>query len=172
MPNRASTAVISQPGWRNWQTQRTQNPPGFGPWGFKSPSRHQHFLILGLLPRSRSCTRNLPQGFRRGIARTPRYLKLIVCLHPELTAFNTLLLLAMPQLYAWPRESPKVYCCELLASVFRKVMKLMVSFAFRALSTEAVYDGLDTVFWYSCETTVVCTSPPFARLTVMPMVSG
>src|ERR1035438_8834728 len=30
------------PGWRNWQTQRTQNPPGFGPWGFDSPSRHQH----------------------------------------------------------------------------------------------------------------------------------
>ena len=29
------------PGWRNWQTQRTQNPPGFGPWGFDSPSRHQ-----------------------------------------------------------------------------------------------------------------------------------
>ena len=28
------------PGWRNWQTQRTQNPPGFGPWGFDSPSRH------------------------------------------------------------------------------------------------------------------------------------
>ncbi len=30
-------------GWRNWQTQRTQNPPGFGPWGFDSPSRHQRF---------------------------------------------------------------------------------------------------------------------------------
>src|SRR3954454_23178564 len=30
-----------KPGWRNWQTQRTQNPPGFGPWGFDSPSRHQ-----------------------------------------------------------------------------------------------------------------------------------
>jgi hypothetical protein len=29
-----------KPGWRNWQTQRTQNPPGFGPWGFDSPSRH------------------------------------------------------------------------------------------------------------------------------------
>src|SRR5258708_2252151 len=31
----------STPGWRNWQTQRTQNPPDFGPWGFDSPSRHQ-----------------------------------------------------------------------------------------------------------------------------------
>jgi hypothetical protein len=30
------------PGWRNWQTQRTQNPPTFGSWGFDSPSRHQH----------------------------------------------------------------------------------------------------------------------------------
>src|SRR5437868_15033503 len=28
------------PGWRNWQTQRTQNPPDFGPWGFDPPSRH------------------------------------------------------------------------------------------------------------------------------------
>ena len=31
---------IHEPGWRNWQTQRTQNPPGFGPWGFDPPSRH------------------------------------------------------------------------------------------------------------------------------------
>jgi hypothetical protein len=30
----------SRPGWRNWQTQRTQNPPTFGSWGFDSPSRH------------------------------------------------------------------------------------------------------------------------------------
>src|ERR1700678_4854050 len=30
-----------EPGWRNWQTQRTQNPPGFGPWGLNSPSLHQ-----------------------------------------------------------------------------------------------------------------------------------
>src|SRR3981081_99312 len=30
----------SLPGWRNWQTQRTQNPPTFGSWGFDSPSRH------------------------------------------------------------------------------------------------------------------------------------
>ena len=33
-------ACLTEPGWRNWQTQRTQNPPGFGPWGFDSPSRH------------------------------------------------------------------------------------------------------------------------------------
>ena len=26
-----------KPGWRNWQTQRTQNPPGFGSWGFRLP---------------------------------------------------------------------------------------------------------------------------------------
>src|SRR5882724_6233759 len=30
----------SRPGWRNWQTQRTQNPPTFGSWGFDPPSRH------------------------------------------------------------------------------------------------------------------------------------
>src|SRR5437660_2209177 len=35
--------LLCSPGWRNWQTQRTQNPPGFGPWGFNSPSRHQRF---------------------------------------------------------------------------------------------------------------------------------
>ena len=29
------------PGWRNWQTQRTQNPPTARSWGFDSPSRHQ-----------------------------------------------------------------------------------------------------------------------------------
>ncbi len=28
------------PGWRNWQTQGTQNPPGFGPCGFDSRPRH------------------------------------------------------------------------------------------------------------------------------------
>ena len=29
-----------KPGWRNWQTQRTQNPSEAIPWGFDSPSRH------------------------------------------------------------------------------------------------------------------------------------
>ena len=29
------------PGWRNWQTQRTQNPPTARSWGFDPPSRHQ-----------------------------------------------------------------------------------------------------------------------------------
>src|SRR5271155_5009625 len=29
------------PGWRNWQTQRTQNPPRATSWGFDPPSRHQ-----------------------------------------------------------------------------------------------------------------------------------
>src|ERR1700678_1346767 len=40
MPERTVVHFIIEPGWRNWQTQRTQNPPGFGPWGFDSPSRH------------------------------------------------------------------------------------------------------------------------------------
>src|SRR5271157_3524017 len=31
-----------KPGWRNWQTQRTQNPPRLiTSWGFDPPSRHQ-----------------------------------------------------------------------------------------------------------------------------------
>src|SRR5689334_10648864 len=34
-------SFLEEPGWRNWQTQRTQNPPTFGSWGFDSPSRHQ-----------------------------------------------------------------------------------------------------------------------------------
>jgi hypothetical protein len=29
-----------RPGWRNWQTQETQNLPAFGPWGFDSLSGH------------------------------------------------------------------------------------------------------------------------------------
>ena len=29
-----------EPGWRNWQTQRTQNPRIASPWGFDPPSRH------------------------------------------------------------------------------------------------------------------------------------
>ena len=38
---RVKLAVRPSPGWRNWQTQRTQNPPIFGSWGFDPPSRHQ-----------------------------------------------------------------------------------------------------------------------------------
>ena len=32
---------MAKPGWRNWQTQRTQNPPIARSWGFDPPSRHQ-----------------------------------------------------------------------------------------------------------------------------------
>src|ERR1700733_2899827 len=32
---------LPRPGWRNWQTQRTQNPPIARSWGFDPPSRHQ-----------------------------------------------------------------------------------------------------------------------------------
>ena len=35
------TARPNEPGWRNWQTQRTQNPPRATSWGFDPPSRHQ-----------------------------------------------------------------------------------------------------------------------------------
>src|SRR6266542_4577034 len=33
---------LIEPGWRNWQTRRSQKPLGASPWGFDSPSRH-HF---------------------------------------------------------------------------------------------------------------------------------
>ena len=50
---------MPQPGWRNWQTQRTQNPPTFGSWGFDSPSRH-HTKTFGLMRLSGSgCFRGL-----------------------------------------------------------------------------------------------------------------
>jgi hypothetical protein len=57
MPRRDSWG--QQPGWRNWQTQRTQNPPIFGSWGFDPPSRHQQSngfrAIFGLsTPRGQS----------------------------------------------------------------------------------------------------------------------
>src|SRR5665213_4086158 len=32
--------ILIAPGWRNWQTQRTQNPPRATSWGFDPPSRH------------------------------------------------------------------------------------------------------------------------------------
>jgi vitamin-K-epoxide reductase (warfarin-sensitive) len=40
------------PGWRNWQTQRTQNPPTFGSWGFDPPSRHQIEPFLTSAPKT------------------------------------------------------------------------------------------------------------------------
>ena len=36
--------IKSEPGWWNWQTQRTQNPPRATSWGFDPPSRHQDKL--------------------------------------------------------------------------------------------------------------------------------
>jgi hypothetical protein len=43
---------LPRPGWRNWQTQRTQNPPIARSWGFDPPSRHQtsHIYIVVFLP--------------------------------------------------------------------------------------------------------------------------
>ena len=38
---RVKLTAASEPGWRNWQTQRTQNPPRATSWGFDPPSRHQ-----------------------------------------------------------------------------------------------------------------------------------
>ncbi len=35
-----------RPGWWNWQTQRTQNPPTARSWGFDPPSRHHKNQLL------------------------------------------------------------------------------------------------------------------------------
>ena len=35
-------APDTKPGWRNWQTQKTQNLPVARPWGFDSLSGHQN----------------------------------------------------------------------------------------------------------------------------------
>ena len=43
---RLESSLSPAPGWRNWQTQRTQNPPTFGSWGFDPPSRHQQIKDL------------------------------------------------------------------------------------------------------------------------------
>jgi hypothetical protein len=40
---------IHEPGWRNWQTQRTQNPSEAIPWGFDSPSRHHLSSLVSLV---------------------------------------------------------------------------------------------------------------------------
>ena len=37
---------LPKPGWRNWQTQRTQNPPRATSWGFDPPSRHHRIKQL------------------------------------------------------------------------------------------------------------------------------
>ena len=43
------------PGWRNWQTQRTQNPPIARSWGFDPPSRHQdNKRLIAKMPDSAS----------------------------------------------------------------------------------------------------------------------
>ena len=47
-PDPSAITDDPKPGWRNWQTQRTQNPPTFGSWGFDSPSRHQRLITLHL----------------------------------------------------------------------------------------------------------------------------
>lgn len=49
MASTPDEAASHKPGWRNWQTQRTQNPPIFGSWGFDPPSRHQQnkeFIVI------------------------------------------------------------------------------------------------------------------------------
>ena len=40
-----------EPGWWNWQTQRTQNPPTARSWGFDPPSRHHKINNLACYTR-------------------------------------------------------------------------------------------------------------------------
>src|ERR1700733_8001415 len=40
-PSIKLSGELVAPGWRNWQTQRTQNPPRATSWGFDPPSRLQ-----------------------------------------------------------------------------------------------------------------------------------
>jgi len=63
--------------WR--KTQRTQNPPGFGPWGFDSPSRHQHSPGYGNRKSHKhiepSCRNDLAQRqARRSLTSSPQEL--------------------------------------------------------------------------------------------------
>ncbi len=46
--------ITPEPGWRNWQTQRTQNPPRATSWGFDPPSRH-HQQPKSLTPTPSQC---------------------------------------------------------------------------------------------------------------------
>jgi hypothetical protein len=51
-------------------------------------------------------------------------------------------------------------------------IKFKVSFAFTTLSTQPVNDGLTTKFLNSCDTTVVWTTSPFGKVTLMSAVRG
>jgi len=55
-PSIKLSGELVAPGWRNWQTQRTQNPPIARSWGFDPPSRHQYNkrLIVKMATQARS----------------------------------------------------------------------------------------------------------------------
>ncbi len=54
------------PGWRNWQTRRTQNPVLAREWEFDPPSGHHHFDSCGT-PFTVSTTGALMQRLPSGV---------------------------------------------------------------------------------------------------------
>lgn len=47
------------PGWRNWQTRRTQNPVLAREWEFDPPSGHHHFTSAATVLTTNSLTKTL-----------------------------------------------------------------------------------------------------------------
>src|SRR5215472_10927888 len=69
------------PGWRNWQTQRTQNPPRFTPRGGSTPppgTSNFGFNRLRSLPSTPLVFRDTFQG-RKGFAHEQTRVRMEVC---------------------------------------------------------------------------------------------
>src|SRR5229473_219588 len=61
---RDTCAILdASPGWRNWQTRRTQNPVAARPCRFDSYARHQHFPVTKFLNRTVSSDNLLKHRF-------------------------------------------------------------------------------------------------------------
>ena len=50
------------PGWRNWQTRRTQNPVLAREWEFDPPSGHHHFDTPSMVSTTGALMQTLPSG--------------------------------------------------------------------------------------------------------------
>src|SRR5215475_6629930 len=55
-----SMSYCPAPGWRNWQTQRTQNPPRFTPRGGSTPPPGTKQVSSQTQSSSRPCSKQLP----------------------------------------------------------------------------------------------------------------
>ena len=87
-----------RPGWRNWQTQRTQNPPALAVMGVRPPSRH-HTLNKTKISTCRLAYFTVPKNVPRVCPSSPhRHQYLRACsmvrnrLHPILWHNKTRLL--------------------------------------------------------------------------------